>query len=275
MKGVKVDFDGVRVIAAGQVVLDQINLSVAPGEHIAIVGSSGAGKSSLVGLLLGWYKPAKGYVRVDHAVLDDLQLARLRRETAWIDPQVHLFQAPLFDNLCYGNDSGAPLDLAIESAGLPEVLQHLPDGLQTSLGEGGALVSGGEGQLVRMGRALARSSVRLAILDEPSRGLDRDRRREFLACARRHFAGATLFYVTHDMARTLDFDRVLVIEHGSILEQGPPGRLYEQPGSRYRTLVDQEESARRQLWSHPMWRRLRMSRGVLTETVEALKWTHA
>src|SRR5207244_10061974 len=87
---------------------------------------------------------------------------RLRRETAWIDPQVHLFNATLFDNLSYGNGA-AGMDEAIAEAGLESVLDRLPDGLQTSLGDGGALVSGGEGQRVRIGRAMARPGVRLAI----------------------------------------------------------------------------------------------------------------
>jgi ATP-binding cassette subfamily B protein len=270
----KIELEEVTVVAGGHVILEDLNLSVAPGEHIAIVGASGAGKSSLAGLLLGWHKPARGSVRVDDAPLDDRALAQLRREIGWIDPQVHLFQNTLFDNLRFGNDAGAAIDLAIENAGLVGILERLPDGLQTRLGEGGALVSGGEGQLVRMGRALARSGVRLAILDEPARGLDRDRRREFLGRARQHFAAATLFYITHDVTDTLDFDRALVIGQGRILEEGRPAEMYEKPDSRYRALFDGDKSVRRHLWSHPMWRRLQMSRGVLTETAEARKWTH-
>lgn len=275
--GVKVDIEAVTVVAGGHLILDGVSLNIAPGEHVGIVGPSGAGKSALVGLLLGWHKPAQGSVRVDGAPLDAGRLAQLRRETAWIDPQVHLFQATLFENLRYGNghDNAARIDLAVENAGLVGLLERLPDGLQTSLGEGGALVSGGEGQLVRMGRAWARSGIRLAILDEAARGLDRERRHNFLADARQHFAGATLFCVTHDVTATLDFDRVLVIDQGRILEQGPPRELYEKPGSRYRALFDQEKAVHRRLWSHSMWRRLRMSRGVLTETVEARQWTHA
>jgi ATP-binding cassette subfamily B protein len=275
--GVKVEIENVQVMAGGHLILEGVNLTVVAGEHVGIVGSSGAGKSSLVGLLLGWHKPAQGSVRVDDVELDARGLAQLRRETAWIDPQVHLFQASLFDNLQYGNgnDADAPIGQAIESIGLLDVLERLPDGLQTRLGEGGALVSGGEGQLVRAGRAMARSGVRLAILDEPARGLDRHRRHEVVACARQHFAGTTLLCITHDVAATLDFDRVLVIEQGRILEQGPPSELYQNSASRYRALFDREESVRRHRWSHPMWRRLRMSRGVLTETAEARQWTHA
>ena len=276
-RGVKLEIDGVRVIAGGHLILDDVSLSVAPGEHVGIVGLSGAGKSSLVGLLLGWHKPARGCVRVDDVPLDATRLAQLRRETAWIDPQVHLFGTTLFDNLAYGNngDAAVRMSLAMEDSGLVDVLERLPDGLQTSLGEGGALVSGGEGQRVRMGRALARSGVRLAILDEPARGLGRDARRSFLETARRHFGGATMLCITHDIADTLEFDRILVVEQGHILEHGSPGELRENPGSRYRALLDQESAVQRQMWSHRMWRRLRMSSGVLHEEAEVCRWTRA
>lgn len=274
--GVKLDIDGVTVMAGGHVILHDVNLSVAPGEHVGIVGLSGAGKSSLVGLLLGWHKPSAGFVRVDDEILSAARLSQLRRETAWIDPQVHLFQATLFDNLIYGNGSDATerMTAAMDAAGMVDVLNQLPDGLQTSLGEGGALVAGGEGQRVRIARGLIRSGVRLAILDEPARGLDRDQRRSFLATARRHFAGASMLCITHDIADTLEFDRVLVIEQGRILEQGAPRDLHENRDSRYRALLEQESSIERQMWSHPMWRRLRISGGVLHEDAEVRRWTH-
>jgi ABC-type transport system involved in cytochrome bd biosynthesis fused ATPase/permease subunit len=163
----------------------------------------------------------------------------------------------------------------MEDAGLEEVLERLPDGLQTTLGEGGGLVSGGEGQRARMARALARPGVRLAILDEPARGLHREQRHSFVATARRRFSGVTLLCVTHDVTDTLDFERVLVVEQGRILEQGSPRELCRQSGSRYRALLDREEMVRRELWSHPRWRRLRMTGGVLREGEEAGQWTSA
>src|SRR5256886_1021095 len=140
-------------------------------------------------MIIGWQKTESGSVQIDGLSLDAARLFQLRHETAWIDPQVHLFNASLFANLIYGNgeDAAAHLDAVLENADLADVLERLPNGMQTSLGEGGALVSGGEGQRVRMGRALGHSAVRLAILDEPARGLDRDRRQKFLRRARRHF----------------------------------------------------------------------------------------
>jgi ABC-type transport system involved in cytochrome bd biosynthesis fused ATPase/permease subunit len=275
--GVGVEMEKVTVVAGGQVILEDVDLSVAPGEHIAVVGLSGAGKSSLASLLLGWHKPQRGSLTVDGAQLDAEQLAQLRRHTAWIAPEVHLFQASLLDNLNYGNgsDSTGRVGLAIQSTDLLSVLERLPDGLQTALGESGALVSGGEGQNVRIGRALARPDVRLAILDEPARGLDREARRSLLARARQHFAKATMIFVTHDVPDTLDFQRVLVIEQGRIIEQGSPRQLYEKADSRYRSLCDLETITRQRLWSGSLWRHLKMNSGVLSEAKEACEWTAA
>jgi ABC-type bacteriocin/lantibiotic exporter with double-glycine peptidase domain len=276
-KGVELIFDDVAVVAAGQPILQNINVRVEPGEHIGIVGLSGAGKSSLSGLLLGWHTPSEGTVRVDGVALDSQRMAELRRETAWIDPQVHLFNTTLFENVTYG--CGATRhpqwEKTLDDAELIQVVQHLPNGMQTVLGEGGALVSGGEGQSVRIARALGQQNVRLAILDEPARGFERPRRKRFLATARRHFATATLLYITHDVADTLEFDRVLVMENGRILEQGRPHDLYQCRTSRYRALCDREEAVHRLLWSHPSWRRLEMDRGVVKQSMEASLWTHA
>jgi ATP-binding cassette subfamily B protein len=266
--GVRISMEGVGVVAGGRAILDGIHLEAAAGEHIGVVGISGAGKSSLVGLLLGWHKPCAGRVLVDGETLEAGALARLRRATAWIDPQVHLFNQSLLDNLSYGNGAGAGtrLGVAIENSALAGVLRRLPDGLQTNLGEGGALVSGGEGQRVRMARSMGRAGVRLAILDEPARGLDREQRRAFLERARRHFHEATLFFITHDVGDTRDFDRVLVIEGGRIAEDGDPRELHANPGSRYRALCDEEERVRERMWAHPRWRRLRMTEGAIQET---------
>ncbi|MEO7033251.1 MAG: ATP-binding cassette domain-containing protein [Polyangiaceae bacterium] len=266
---VKLDLQNVSVLAGGNRVLGQLSLRVEPGEHIAIIGASGAGKSSLVGLFLGWHSVAEGTLSVDDIPLDAARLAQLRRETAWIDPQVHLFRSSLFENLRYGNESnGANMAQVFEDSDLGRILRHLPRGLQTELGDGGVLVSGGEGQRVRIGRGLARSGVRLAILDEPSRGLDYESRQAFLATARRHFAKATLFYVTHQIADTLGFSRVLVMDAGRIVEDGAPRELRERPGSRYRLMLEEEIVVRQRISSDPSWRRLRLASGRLSEMAD-------
>jgi ATP-binding cassette subfamily B protein len=214
--GVAIVLEGVSVRAAGHTILDKIDLDIEAGAHVAIVGPSGAGKSSLVGILLGWHRPATGRVLIDGWSLDRERLERLRRDTAWVDPTVQLWNRALLDNLHYGVPATAspPLDQVLEAADLRELLEKLPDGLQTRLGEGGALVSGGEGQRVRLGRGLLRPRVRLVILDEPFRGLDRQRRRTLLARARCCWREATVLCITHDVGETRGFERVLVVEGG-------------------------------------------------------------
>jgi ATP-binding cassette subfamily B protein len=266
-RGMRIDFEAASVVVAGHTVLEEVTLAVQPGEHIGIVGASGAGKSSLLGCLLGWYLPQSGYVRIDGVELDAQGIARLRRDTAWIDPQAHLFGESLYANLQFGNEDGAALTIeeAVETNGLGRVLSRMPDGLQTSLGEGGSLVSGGEGQRIRVARACRRADVRLALLDEPARGLGREQRRLSLAGARRQFAGSTLLCVTHDVSHTVDFDRIVVIERGRIVEQGTPQVLQAREESRYAQLLAAEAFVTRDFWAHAAWRRMRLQSGVITE----------
>jgi ABC-type bacteriocin/lantibiotic exporter with double-glycine peptidase domain len=266
-RAVAILLEGVSVRAAGHMILQGIDLAVGAGSHVAIIGPSGAGKSSLVGLLLGWHRPASGRILIDGEPLDGVRLERLRREIAWVDPAVQLWNRSFLENICYGAsaDPSLPIDRAIEQADLRGVLERLPNGLQTPLGEGGALVSGGQGQQVRLGRAMVRPGVRLVILDEPFRGLDREQRWKLLNRARRVWREATLLCVTHDIDETRVFDRVLVVEGGQIAEDGAPADLTKRPGSRYRAMLEAEEAVRQELWSSGTWCRWRLVDGVLVE----------
>jgi ATP-binding cassette subfamily B protein len=265
---VSIDIQQVTLQAGGHVILEGINLNIQPGEHLAIVGPSGAGKSSLVGLLLGWHRPSQGSIQVDGQPLDGNSLQSLRRQTTWVDPAVQLWNRSLYDNLRYGMEQSEarPLSEVIQSADLYDVLDRLPDGLKTPLGEGGGLVSGGEGQRVRLGRAMLRVGARLVILDEPFRGLDREKRRNLLEQARRHWDGVTLLCITHDVGETLAFPRVLVIENGRIVEDGMPEVLAKQPGSRYASLLAAEQAVRQELWASAEWRKFTLDGGLLAES---------
>jgi ABC-type bacteriocin/lantibiotic exporter with double-glycine peptidase domain len=253
----------VSVTASGHQILAGINVRIESGAHVAIVGPSGAGKSSLVGILLGWLKPTQGRVLIAGQPLD---CNSLRLQTAWVDPAVQLWNRSLLDNLRYGSDAEmGGVGGAIDAALLRGVLENLPRGMQTRLGEGGALVSGGEGQRVRFARAMLRKQVRLVILDEPFRGLDREKRRELLARARELWRDCTLLCITHDIAETLSFDRVLVVEQGRVVEQGNPEALGAVPQSRYAQLLTAEEETRTGLWADPAWRRIRIHSGRIVE----------
>lgn len=260
-RGLSILFEDVTVRAAGHTILDGINLNVGAGEHVAVVGSSGAGKSSLVGILLGWHRPAVGRVFVGGESLGGRRLEQLRRETAWVDPTVHLWNDTFIENIRYGSAAANAhsINRAVKRADLLDVLEKLPDGLQTLLGEGGALVSGGQGQRVRLGRAMLREGARLVILDEPFRGLERERRRSLLARAREHWRGATLICITHDVGETLSFGRVIVVEEGHVVEDDTPARLAARADSRYAALVAAEEQVRAGMWASAEWRRIALN----------------
>ncbi|MEW6731463.1 MAG: ATP-binding cassette domain-containing protein [Acidobacteriota bacterium] len=271
-KAIKVTMEGVSIKVAGHTILEDINLTIEAASQVAIVGPSGAGKSSLVGILLGWYRPTTGRVLINGEPLDAKRLEWLRRKTAWVDPAIQLWNRTFLENLCYGSsqDSSLPIGQMIEDAELRSVLERLPDGLQTPLGEGGALVSGGEGQRVRLGRAMLRPGVQLVILDEPFRGLDREQRRVLLRRARSLWHEATIICVTHDVGETQGFQRVLVVEGGHIVEDASPAQIAELPGSRYKAMLEAEIAVREGLWASNEWRRIRLDNGHLYEDTSRL-----
>jgi len=263
--GIAIVFDDVNVRAAGHPILHDVSVSIPSGGHVAIVGMSGSGKSSLVGLLLGWHRPSTGSVVVDGEPLEAAVLDRIRRETAWVDPAVQVWNRTLLENLEYGTSTAATgsIGAAIDAADLRQVLARLPEGLQTALGEGGGSMSGGEGQRVRLARALLRRDARLVVLDEPFRGLERDRRAELLQRARDVWRDATLLCITHDVSETLAFDRVLVMHEGRIVEDGRPAALAVEGGSRYRAMLDAEALIHDLLRTG--WRELTLEEGRLTD----------
>ncbi|MFC0107077.1 ATP-binding cassette domain-containing protein [Kibdelosporangium aridum] len=240
-RGVSLTLRQVSVLAGGHTVLDGLDLTVTAGERIAIVGASGSGKSTLIGLLLGWQVPAGGTVLVDDAPLDP---ALLRQSTAWVDPSVWLWNTSLVDNLRYGNTVSDVTQAMVEA----ELAAIRAD----QLGDAGGLVSGGEGQRVRLGRALLRSNVRLVLLDEPFRGLDPAQRDRMLSRLDSWWPDATVLMVTHDAREALTFSRVLVLERGRIVEDGSPAS-----STRLRRLVEEQTDSRAMLDG---WRKIEVGR---------------
>jgi len=265
--GVAIRLEAVDVVAAGHTILRGIDLAIEPGSHVGIVGRSGAGKTTLVGTVLGWHRPARGELTVDGKPLRGEELLRLRRDLAWVDPAVQLWNRSCLANLTYGGDERSPSDPSwvLREADLLGVLETLPAGLQTVLGEGGGLISGGEGQRVRLGRAMMRPHARLVVLDEAFRGLDRRKRSEFLRRVRALWHRATLLCITHDVEDTLELERVLVIDEGRIVEDGAPRELAARPDSRYAALLAAEREIRADLSTRAAWRRLQLEDGKLAE----------
>lgn len=261
-EGVSIELRNASVRIGGHDILRDASASIRPGTHVAIIGTSGAGKSTLLGLLLGWSRTASGLLSIDDEELTPPQLEQLRQSTAWVDPTVRIWNRSLLENLLYGSRQNASaVGAVLERADLLSVVARLPEGLGTRLGEGGALLSAGEAQRVRLARAMLVSHPRLALLDEPFVGLERDRRRTLLAAARQHWHRSTMLYVTHDIAETRAFDRVMIMDRGRIVEDGDPHQLAQQSTSRYRQLLQRQESAQRLLESDAHWQKIRLEQG--------------
>ena len=262
--GMSIEIKEGKVVAAGHALLKGINVSIMPREHIAIVGASGSGKSSLLGLLLGWHRLAEGHFVLDGQPMSAQLLEQLRAETAWVDPAIQVWNKSFLDNLTYScRDDGLDRTAsAINKANLRNVLQHLPQGLQNYLGEGGALISGGEGQRVRLARALMQNHPRLVLLDEPFRGMDRQQRGRLLVEARQWWQDSSLICVTHDVNETLSFSRVLVVEAGRIVEDGFPSQLASKD-TRYRDLLHGEEALNQKGWKDKQWRKISLLNGII------------
>jgi ABC-type bacteriocin/lantibiotic exporter with double-glycine peptidase domain len=265
-RAVSIRFRGASVVANGSPILTGVDLDVPSGQHVAIVGPSGSGKSTLVSLLLGFHRPAEGEVLVDGAPLGEAELSRLRSITAWVDPTVQLWNGTVGQNVEYAVHGLArrPFLETAEASGLVGVLDNLERGLDTLVGPDGCLVSGGEGQRIRLARALRRARTGLVVLDEAFRGLDRPTREALARNARNAWRDATMFFVSHDIRNALEFDRVLVIEGGRIVEDGRPLELRDRP-SRFRELLHAEQRALEQLWGSDVWRRVRIAAGRIVD----------
>jgi ATP-binding cassette subfamily B protein len=269
-KTLAISLRNVSVVLAGRPVLQDVSLEIKAGMHIAVVGISGAGKSTLIGLLLGFHKIAAGQLLVNDLPVRSEELVQLRHSVAWVDPDIRLWNRSLFDNLHYSqaSDRVDALTEAIAIADLSRVMGRLPSGLATQLGEGGRLVSGGEGQRVRLGRTLMQTQPQLVLLDEPFRGLDRTQRQELLDRTRKKWEQTTLIYVSHDIATTMSFPCVAVIENGRLVECGDPVSLSGQAGSRFSALLRAEKTVRHDLWASKEWHRIAMVDGQLVSGKE-------
>ena len=262
--GVAVDIQQGVLKLADEALFSNLNLSLDAGEQVAVVGPSGAGKTSLLSIILGLYPLDKGVLLLDGAAPGFDDLKALRQQTVWVSADVQLWRNSLLYNLQYG--SGEPLsEQMLEEAELLSVIERLPEGMASSLGEAGRLVSGGEGQRVRVGRALRVRDPRLVVLDEPFKGVDRAQRQLLLRRTRARWPEATFLFVTHDVEMARDFDRILLLDGGVIVEDGHPGKLAQSKQSRFGQMLQAENFVTGAEWADSHWRRLQLNQGSLAE----------
>jgi ATP-binding cassette subfamily B protein len=204
-------------------VLRGVSLRVAAGERVALVGSSGSGKSTLASLLSRLRDPDAGAVRVDGHDLRDLTLESLRSQVSVVLQESVLFATSIEENIAHGRPGATreEIEEAARIAGAHDFVEALPHGYATVVGERGATLSGGQRQRIAIARAAVRRAP-VVVLDEALTGLDEGTEAEVLAALERLTAGRTTIVVTHDLAHARDCDRVVWLEGGEVVADGPP-----------------------------------------------------
>ncbi len=216
--------------------LSDVSFTAEPGHVVALVGGSGAGKSSLVKLALRFYDPGAGAVLLDGHDLRTLTTASVRENIAAVFQETLVFDGTIAENIAYGSpgaDQGA-IERAARAADVHDFASALPDGYDTQVGQRGRRLSGGQRQRVAIARAMVRDAP-LLILDEPTTGLDNESGRRVLEPMRRLMAERTTLMISHDLGTTRDADTILVLDQGAIVERGDHDTLMA-AGGRYHRL---------------------------------------
>ena len=225
----EVAFESVRFVYPGRPdmpVLENLSFRIAPGEKVAIVGPSGAGKSTIFHLILRFYDPASGAVRFDGVRLDEADPVDLRRHIALVPQDTAIFATSIRENIRFGRPDAADpeIESAAETAGAAEFIRRLPEGYETLVGERGVTLSGGQRQRIAIARAVLRAAP-LLLLDEATSSLDAESETLVQAALAKLMTGRTTLVIAHRLATVLSCDRILVMEHGRIVEEGTHEQL--------------------------------------------------
>ena len=213
-------------------ILKEINLKVSPGETIALVGSSGSGKTSLVSLIPRFYNHKEGHILLDGVDVNEFTLTNLRKHIGIVSQNVTLFNDTIFNNIAYGELKDRSVDqvrAAAKIANADEFIEDLPDGYDTHIGDDGVMLSGGQRQRIAIARAVLKNAP-ILILDEATSALDTDSERHIQAALEQLMKGRTTFVIAHRLSTVEKADRILVLEKGLIVEQGTHEQLLGNKG---------------------------------------------
>ncbi|MGR3794194.1 ABC transporter ATP-binding protein [Vannielia sp. SX4] len=224
-------YDGARGV------LHDISLEIAPGEQVALVGHSGAGKTTLAALVPRFYEPSAGEIRIDGVPIREMTLASLRSQVGLVSQDVFLFGGTLRENIAYGalDADEAAIMAAVENAQLGGLVRELPDGLDTMVGERGVMLSGGQRQRVAIARVFLKNPP-ILLLDEATSALDRGTEREVQAALTRLSEGRTTLTIAHRLNTIRHADRIIVLDQGRIVEMGTHDELVDRQAA-YHALI--------------------------------------
>ena len=227
-------FDNVGLTYRGSArpALDNVSVEIEPGETVALVGSSGSGKSSLIHLLARFYKPDSGRILLDGHDVESLTLESLRRQLSLVSQNVVLFNDTVAANIAYGRQdcvSEAEIVKAARAAHAMEFIESLPEGLQTQIGENGARLSGGQRQRIAIARAILKDAPVL-LLDEATSALDTESERAVQAALEELMKGRTTIVIAHRLSTIEKADRIVVLSQGRVVEVGNHRELLQRAG---------------------------------------------
>ncbi|MCW2095652.1 cysteine/glutathione ABC transporter ATP-binding protein/permease CydC [Lelliottia sp. SL45] len=227
LKDVTFAYDG-----QAQNALDAISLTIPAGKHVAVLGRTGCGKSTLLQLLTRAWDPSRGEIHFNDTPLTEFSEPALRKAVSVVPQRVHLFSATLRDNLLLASPQASDSDLSavLEQVGLQKLLED--DGLNSWLGEGGRQLSGGELRRLAVARALLHDAP-LMLLDEPTEGLDATTESQILDLLAQVMKNKTVLMVTHRLRGLANFDQIIVMDNGQIIEQGSHAELLAKQGRYY------------------------------------------
>lgn len=225
---------------ANEAALNDASFTIPAGKTTALVGASGAGKSTVLALVCGLIEPRSGSVRLDQTDLSAVDLAAWRMRIAVVPQEVHLFNTTVRDNIAYGrlDANDADIEAAARSAGADGFIEALPEGYATRVGDRGVRLSGGQRQRIALARALVRDPD-LLILDEATNALDTLSERLVRDAIARAAEGRTVLVVAHRMASIAHADQIVVLDRGRVIEQGSPNAL-RGAGGLFASFVDAE-----------------------------------
>lgn len=209
-----------------------ISLTVPAGNTLALVGATGSGKSTLIKLLLRFYDPSNGEIRIDGQPIRDLSLNSLRGSIGLVSQDVYLFEGTIRENLAYGNPVATDADIidAAKTAEAWSFIEALPEGLDTPVGERGVRLSGGQRQRLSLARALLKDPP-ILVLDEATSAVDNETEAAIQRSLKRIGHNRTVIMIAHRLSTIVDADSIAVIDGGKVLEQGTHRELLEQDGA--------------------------------------------